>query len=145
VNAQEERNAFVRGEIAALEKEIAEIQKLKQQTEALLSRKRVIESLQSNRTQTVHLFNELAKHVPEGVYLKSLKQADLKLTLTGSAQSNARVTTLMNNLDESPLLASSRLIETKAETAGGRRLNAFTIETMIVNQTTDAAKVGTKK
>lgn len=138
ISTQEERNDFLKGEITSLEKEIKEIQQLKQQTEALLSRKRVIEDLQSNRTETIHLFNVLAQQVPEGIYIKALKQTDRKLVITGYAQSNARITTLMNNLDASALLENSQLRETKAETVAGRRLNAFMIETQIARQTADA-------
>ena len=138
ISAQEERNEFLKAEIGSLEKEIKEIQQLKQQTDALLARKRVIEDLQSNRTESVHLFNALVKEVPEGVYLKSLKQVERKLTIAGSAQSNARVTTLMNNLEATALLENPRLIETKAETVGGRRVNAFSIEIQIARQTSEA-------
>ncbi len=138
ISAQEERNEFLKAEIGSLEKEIKEIQQLKQQTDALLARKRVIEDLQSNRTESVHLFNALVKEVPEGVYLKSLKQVERKLTIAGYAQSNARVTTLMNNLEATALLENPRLIETKAETVGGRRVNAFSIEIQIARQTSEA-------
>jgi type IV pilus assembly protein PilN len=137
-NAQDEKNAFLKREIASLDKEIDEIKKIQEQTNALLARKRVIEALQANRTETVHLFNELAKQVPEGIYLRTLAQTGQRIAITGYAQSNARITTLMNNLDESPLLERSTLVETKAETAAGRRLNAFSITTMITRQTTVA-------
>jgi hypothetical protein len=106
-NAQDEKNEFLKREIASLDKEIDEIKKIQEQTNALLARKRVIEALQANRTETVHLFNELAKQVPEGIYLRTLVQTGQKIVITGYAQSNARITTLMNNLDESPLLERS--------------------------------------
>ncbi len=133
---QLERNDFLRGEIASLEKEIAEIKKLKQQTDAFLARKRVIEALQSNRTETIHLFNELSKETPDGVHLKSLKQTGQKLAISGWAQSNARITALMDNMNASPLLENSRLIESRTEVVAGKRLNAFSMETDIVKQTT---------
>jgi len=88
----------------------------------------------------VHLFNELAKRVPEGIYLRTLVQTQQKLALTGVAQSNARITTLMNNLDESPLLENSTLIETRAEVINNRRLNAFSINTFITRQLDEADK-----
>lgn len=140
INVQNEKNEFLKREIAALDKEIAEIKKIQEQTNALLARKRVIEALQANRTETVHLFNELAKQVPEGIYLRTLTQAGNKLSLTGIAQSNARITTLMNNLDESPLLENSTLVETKSEVVGNRRLNAFSITTVITRQTSAPGK-----
>ena len=129
-----------KAEIASLDKEIAEIKKIQEQTNALLARKRVIEALQANRTETVHLFNELAKQVPEGIYLRTLTQTGNRITLTGVAQSNARITTLMNNLDESPLLEASTLVETRSEVISNRRLNAFTVTTVITRQTTGTGK-----
>ena len=84
------------------------------------------------------MFNELAKQVPEGIYLRTLVQTGQKIAITGYAQSNARITTLMNNLDESPLLEKSTLVETKAEVVANRRLNAFSITTMITRQTAAA-------
>jgi type IV pilus assembly protein PilN len=136
INAQTEKNNFLKSEIAILDKQIEEIKKLKSQTDALLARKTVIESLQANRAETVHLFNELARNVPEGIYLRTIKQAGSRVTIQGYAQSNARITTLMNRLDDTPLLERSRLIETKAETVAGRRLNLFSVETFITRQTT---------
>jgi type IV pilus assembly protein PilN len=137
IDVQMNKNEFLKSEIALLDKDIAEIKKLKSQTESLLARKRVIEALQANRTEMVHLFNELAKRVPEGIYLRTLTQTEQKIAVTGVAQSNARITTLMNNLDESPLLENSTLIETKAEIVGSRRLNAFSVNTFITRQLTD--------
>jgi type IV pilus assembly protein PilN len=140
IAAQNEKNEFLKREIASLDKEIDEIKKIQEQTNALLARKRVIEALQANRTETVHLFNELAKQVPEGIYLRTLVQTGQKIAITGYAQSNARITTLMNNLDESPLLERSTLVETKSETVANRRLNAFSITTMITRQTAAPGK-----
>lgn len=131
IAAQSEKNEFLKREIASLDKEIDEIKKIQEQTNALLARKRVIEALQSNRMETVHLFNELAKQVPEGIYLRTVAQTGQRVAISGYAQSNARITTLMNNLDESHLLEGSTLVETKAEAVGNRRLNAFSITTTI--------------
>ncbi|MCX7145103.1 MAG: PilN domain-containing protein [Sulfuritalea sp.] len=140
IATQNEKNEFLKREIASLDKEIDEIKKIQEQTNALLARKRVIEALQANRTETVHLFNELAKQVPEGIYLRTLTQTGPKIVISGYAQSNARITTLMNNLDESPLLEQSTLIETKAEAVASRRLNAFSITTVITRQTAAPGK-----
>ena len=137
IDVQTDKNDFLKREISVLDKDIAEIKKLKSQTDSLLARKQIIEALQANRTETVHLFNALAKQIPEGVYLRSLVQTGQKIALTGVAQSNARITTLMNNLDESPLLGNSTLIETKAEVVNNRRLNVFSINTFITRQTTE--------
>lgn len=128
---QESKNEFLKKEIAALDKEIDEIKRLKEQTNALLSRKNVIENLQGSRTETVSLFNELAKQVPAGIYLKSLKQSGNKISLGGIAQSNARVSTLMRNLEASPLLERPDLVEIKAVTQGNRRYAEFKLNVLI--------------
>ena len=127
IERQAQKNNFLKSEIAVLDKQIEEIKKLKEQTESLLQRKQVIEALQANRTETVHLFNELAHQLPTGIYLKSIKQEGQKVILTGYAQSNARVSTLMHNLDESPILESPVLIEIKAVQVGKRRMSEFSM------------------
>ena len=144
ISAQAEKNEFLKREVSSLDKEIAEIKKLKEQTDSLLARKRVIEALQANRTETVHLFNELVRQVPEGIYFKTIKQTGSTILVTGYAQSNARINTLMNNFNDSPLLENSVLIETKAETVASRRLNAFSVSVSITRQSTDDAKKGKK-
>jgi type IV pilus assembly protein PilN len=144
ISAQDGANAFLKSEIVLLDKDIQEIQRLKEQTESLLSRKRIIESLQANRTETVHLFNELVREVPEGVYLKSIKQTGDKISLVGYAQSNARVSTLMRNLEASPVTERPDLVEIKAATVGNRRLSEFSLVVAITRQTTDDGKGGKK-
>lgn len=119
------KNDFLKKEIAVLDKELDQIKRLKEQTQALLSRKQVIENLQRDRGETVYLLSELVKQVPEGIYLKSLKQDGLKVNITGYAQSNARVSALMRNLEASQWLESPQLIETKAGVLNGRRINEF--------------------
>jgi type IV pilus assembly protein PilN len=146
IEHQAEKNRFLKGEIAVLDKQIEEIKKLKEQTESLLQRKQVIEALQANRSETVHLFNELARQLPSGVYLKSIKQEGQKVTLTGYAQSNARVSTLMHNLDESPILERPVLIEIKAAQVGKRRMSEFAMSIFFSRQSSaDANASGTKK
>ncbi|HEX8988477.1 MAG TPA: PilN domain-containing protein [Rhodocyclaceae bacterium] len=144
ISAQDSKNAFLKSEIAALDKDIKEIQRLKEQTDSLLSRKRIIESLQANRTETVHLFNELVREVPDGVYLKSIKQTGSRINLVGYAQSNARVSTLMRNLEASPVTEHPDLVEIKAATVGNRRLSEFNLNVSITRQTTEDDK-GAKK
>lgn len=127
VDGQEAKNVFLKESIAELDKEIAEIKGLREQAEALLSRKQVIESLQTNRTETVQIFNELAAQMPEGVYLKTLKQTGSRINLTGYAQSNARVSNLMRNLEASPNLERADLVEVKAATVNNRRVSEFNL------------------
>lgn len=131
IGEQEERNAFLKAEIATLDQQIAEIRRLREQIDALLARKQVIESLQSARAQTVHLFNELVQVMPEGVYLKSAKQNGRRVTLVGYAQSNARVSHLMRNVDGSAFLEQPALVEVKAATVNNRRVSEFTLNVSI--------------
>ncbi|MGH8633745.1 MAG: PilN domain-containing protein [Burkholderiales bacterium] len=122
---QQARNKYLQDEIVKLDKQIAEIQKLKDQTAALLARKRVVETLQSNRSEVVHLLDQLVRQLPDGVYLKSIKQTGGRVTITGLTQSQARVSTLMRNLESSPQLESPGLVEIKAVQQGGQRVNEF--------------------
>ncbi|MCB1929079.1 MAG: PilN domain-containing protein [Rhodocyclaceae bacterium] len=125
IDRQNARNAFIERENAALDKQIAEIRRLREQIDALLARKQVIESLQTHRSGVVRLFNEIAVQMPEGVYLTTVQQTGDKVMLAGYAQSNARVSTLMRNLDGSPYLADPQLIETKAAIEGKRRVSQY--------------------
>lgn len=145
INTQDDKNNFLKREIAGLDKEIEEIKRLKEQTDSLLSRKRIIESLQANRTEPVHLFNELARQVPDGVYLKSIKQTGDKINLVGYAQSNARVSSLMRNVDDSPVMERPNLVEIKAATAANRQLFEFNLNVFLTRKTTeDDKKAGPK-
>ena len=122
---QQGRNKYLQDEIVKLDKQIAEIQKLKDQTAALLARKRVVETLQGNRSEVVHLLDQLVRQLPDGVYLKSVKQIGSRVTITGLTQSQARVSTLMRNLESSPQLESPGLVEIKAVQQGAQRANEF--------------------
>lgn len=144
VSAQDEKNAFLKTEIAALDKSIDEIKRLREQTDALLQRKRVIESLQGNRSEAVGLFNELAKNVPEGVYIKKVSQQANKINLVGYAQSNARVSSLMRNLESSPLLERPTLIEIKGATVDKRRMNEFSLDLFITRAVDETDSKTTK-
>ena len=125
IEGQEDRNRFLKGEISKLEKEISEINSLRDQIQALLARKNIIETLQAERAQTVNLLDQLVKQTPEGVYLKQITQRGLRVNLIGYAQSNARVSTLMRNIDSSPLLQKAELIEVKAANVDKRRGSEF--------------------
>jgi type IV pilus assembly protein PilN len=127
IDAQLERNRYLQGEIAKLDKEIAEINKLKDEIAALLARKQVIETLQTDRAQTVHLLDELVRQMPEGVYLKSVVQRGMNVGVVGYSQSNARVSTLMRNIESSPWLANPGLVEVKATTVEKRRVSEFNL------------------
>lgn len=140
VDGQNQKNAMLKEEIALLDKEISEIKGLREQAEALLSRKQVIESLQTNRTEPVHIFNELARQIPEGLYLKSLKQTGSRINITGYAQSNARVSNLMRNLDASPYLQNAELVEVKASVLNTRRVSEFNLNVGMERQPVENAE-----
>jgi type IV pilus assembly protein PilN len=127
IDVQVDRNAFLKAEIAKLDQEIAEIDSLKAEIAALLARKNVIETLQRDRAQTVRLLDELVRQMPEGVYLKSLTQRGLRVDIGGYAQSNARVSTLMRNIDSSPWLEKPVLVEVKAANVEKKRVSDFTM------------------
>jgi type IV pilus assembly protein PilN len=127
VEQQEARNNLLRSEIRKLDAELAEIRRLRSQIDALISRKQVIESLQSDRAQPVYMFNDLVAQLPEGIYFRSLRQSGMRITLNGHAQSNARVSHLMRSLEASPTLSNPGLVEVKSIVAGGRRLSEFAL------------------
>lgn len=127
ISYQERRNEFLRQETAILSRQIGEIKKLKAQTQALLARKTVVEDLQSTRADVVHLFDQMLRILPEGVYLKSLKQTGGKITLVGYAHANARISTLMRSIEDSPWLDTPALIEIHATTANSTRVSEFTL------------------
>jgi type IV pilus assembly protein PilN len=127
IDAQADRNAFLKGEIAKLDQEIAEIDSLKAEIAALLARKQVIETLQRDRAQTVHLLDELVRQMPEGVYLSRIVQKGMRIDIAGYAQSNARVSTLMRNVDSSPWLERPVLIQVNAASVDKKRVSEFSM------------------
>jgi type IV pilus assembly protein PilN len=131
IENQQARNRFLDGEISKLDKQIDEIKKLKEQTSALLARKRVVESLQSNRTEAVRLLDQLVRQLPDGLYLKQVKQTGDIVNITGYATSNARVSTLMRNVEASPWLEDPKLIEIKAIKANIGTLNEFNLNVKV--------------
>ena len=142
IATQQGRNQFLKGEIAKLDTEIAEIDKLKDEIRALLARKQVIEMLQADRAQTVHLLDELVKQMPEGVYLRSIVQRGLRVKLLGYAQSNARVSTLMRNIEASPWLELPELVEVKASNVDKRRVSDFDLNLSLKRTATEAKDAG---
>lgn len=133
--SQQQANVnYMKSEIAKLDKEIEEIKKIREETAALLAKKQVVESLQSNRSEPVQLLDQLLRQLPDGVYLKSVAQKGPKVNITGYAQSNARVSTLMRNLGASPYLENPELVEIKAVPApdkSGNRVNEFNMNIFI--------------
>jgi len=144
ISAQEDRNRFLKAEIAKLDKEIDEIKEVKDKIAALLARKQVIEALQTDRVQTVYLLDELVRQMPEGVFLKSVKQRGSGIELVGYAQSNARVSTLMRNIESSPWLSSPSLVEIKATTLGKMRISEFNLRLQLKPKAVEVAKDAVK-
>jgi len=136
-SAQDARNAFLEQEIVKLDGQIGEIKKIREQTQALLERKQVVETLQSNRTEVVHLFDQMIRLLPDGLYLKSFKQAGDIITISGYTQSSARVSTLMRNLNDSPWFESADLVEIKSATVNNLRANEFVLSVKQARQQAD--------
>jgi type IV pilus assembly protein PilN len=134
---QNGRNTYLETEIAALDKQIEEIKKVQEQTTALLQRKKIVESLQANRAETVYLLDQLVRQLPDGVYLKSVSQKGSKVAINGFAQSNARVSTFMRNLESSPYLEKPSLVEIHAITDKTSRLSEFSLSVSLTRSKED--------
>ncbi len=135
IDSQNQRNALLKNEISMLDKKIKEIKELEKVKANLLARMEIIQQLQVSRPQIVHLFDELVNTLPDGVYLTRIEQKGGVITIEGHAQSNARVSAYMRNIDKSKWLTAPRLkvIENKEQTKTG--LSNFTLQ---VRQVTKA-------
>ena len=140
ITTQDERNDFLKKEIVKLDKEIDAIKKLKEETDRLLSRKQVIEKLQGDRAEPVILLDQLARRVPDGVYLNRVRQDGSKISINGFAQSSARVSTLMRNIDASNWMEGAELVEIKAVIADKRRVNEFSLNFKMKRPSAEDAK-----
>lgn len=127
VEAQTERNARLDTAIAALDKEIADIKDLKDQINIMLERKQVVENLQTNRSQSVIILDEVSRQLPEGVYLRSIKQLGNAITIEGVADTNSRVATLVRNLSTSNWMELPNLVEIRSEAGAKLKQNAFAL------------------
>ena len=151
IEVQNDRNTFLANEIKKLDKDIAVINELKNQIQALLARKQIIETLQAERAQTVHLLEQMVRQMPEGVYLRSMRQSGPRVHIVGYAQSNARVSTLMRNIEASPWLEQPVLVEVKASNVDKKRVSEFNMYINLKQRAAspdgekDAAKSAAKK
>jgi type IV pilus assembly protein PilN len=125
IDNQNERNAYLQGQIKQLDERIAKIQDLEKVRQRLLARKQIIEQLQANRSQMVHLFDELVKTIPASGRLTSMKQNGDSMVLSGVAQSNASVAEYMRNLDASPWMGGADLDKTEIKYPAGRMPYTF--------------------
>ena len=130
IDHQRDRNKFLEREIKQVDKQIAEISELDRTRQKLIARMKVIQDLQISRPQIVHLFDELVTVVPDGAYLTKAVQRGRNLVLDGRAQSNARVSTYMRNIETSPWLADPklRIIENKDDDRNNAEGNTFQLD-----------------
>lgn len=127
IDHQNARNDRLRAEIAELDKKIKEIRELEKLKSQLLSRMEVVENLQASRSAPVHFFNEIARTLPEGIYLHSITMKGQSLNIVGEAQSNARVSAYMRALESSPWFAEPELVVIKTQAKGTVRSSHFTL------------------
>ncbi len=133
IEAQQAKNSMLRAEITVLESQIKEIAGLEDEITALRARQKAVEDLQSDRNLPVHMLNELVAQLPDGVYLSSIKQEGLVVTMQGTAQSNERVSEMLRNLSEgTPWISKPELAEIVAKTVNvtpkdQRRAAAFNL------------------
>ena len=128
IDHQNERNSFIEKEIAQVESKIKEIRELEKQKKQLLNRMNVIQDLQTRRPMVVHMLDKLVRAIPEGLYLTKLDQKGELLTLDGLAQSNARVSAFMRNLDESDWFSNPKLEVIQVQEKDGSRSSKFTLQ-----------------
>ena len=127
---QNQRNTFIDTEISALDKKIKEIENLKKERDSLIARTKVIQDLQAGRPEIVHVFDELVTTLPDGVYYTKVSQKGRQLNLTGVAQSNARVSSLMRSLNTSTWFDNPELVEitTSEQKETAVRLSKFILK-----------------
>ena len=144
INTQRSRNEFLKQEIAKLDKEISEIDVLKAKRKDLLDRKRVIEKLQANRSEVVRMLDQITRQTPDGIYYKKITQKDDVVTLNGYSLSNARVSTLMRALNDSPAFEMPNLEQIQAVRVDNQRLNEFKMNVKLKRQEEKDQKGGAK-
>ncbi len=125
ISTQDGRNTFLQAEIDHLDKQISEIEVLRTKRKDLLDRKQVVERLQANRGEIVGMLDQLTRQTPEGVYLRLIEQSGDTFKVVGRSLSNARISTYMRSLNDSPAFEMPTLVEIKAVKENGQRLNEF--------------------
>jgi len=147
IENQQARNKFLTEEIAKVDKQIAEIKELKKQRQALIARMNIIYQLQGDRTQIVHVFDDFVRKLPEGVYFNTIKQKGKNFSLKGIAQSNARVSALMRNLEESNWFTKPNLkvINVKKGQNATDRVSQFDLTVVQTDKAAKKASTAQKK
>lgn len=138
VDGQKERNDYLQSETQLLDKQIAEILDLEKTKDRLIQKMDIIQQLQRSRSQIVHLFDEIVRTLPDGVYLSSVRHDGNELTIRGVAQSNARVSAYMRNIENSAWLTAPRLqiIETASDKGKGNTTTRVSRFTLVAKQVT---------
>ena len=146
IEFQQQRNQFLSSEIAVLDQKIKEIQELEKKKKNLIARMDVIQQLQVSRPEVVHLFDELGKTIPEGVQINDLTQTERSVAVNGVAQSNARVSVYMRNLDQSPWFQEPALQVIESQSEGkdkkGRQMSHFALK---FKQTAESVELPDKR
>lgn len=138
ISSQQDRNERLQSEITELDKSIKEIDGLEQQKERLLARMEIIEQLQKSRPEIVHLFDEVVRQLPEGVYLTGLRQTGARVEIRGVAQSSTRVSALMRQIDASEWLTDPEVERVETTQSGASRQSEFVVYAKQVRTDVDA-------
>ena len=140
IDSQSARNSFLQSQIDRVEKQIVEIDAIEKEKQNLLARMNVIQELQQGRSEMVHVFDQMVRVVPDGVYITKIEQEETTLTMQGMAQSNARVSSLMRNLDASEWFKEPKLDEiTSSKNKQGMRESRFKLVVMLASQKAEEA------
>jgi len=134
IEAQDRRNNFLKSEIAQVEKKIMAIRELEKEKQKLLARMEIIQQLQTQRPEIVHIFDELPRRLPEGIYLTGVEQRSRNLLISGVAQSNARISAFMRQLDASPWFTSPHLEVIESVDDHGVRTSHFKLSVLKAGQ-----------
>lgn len=145
VDTQRERNAYLSEETKKLDEQIEKIKSIKEQTADLMARKQVVEGLQNNRSESVHLMDQLVRQLPEGLWIKSVKQTGQIVNIIGYAQTNGRIPTLMRNFSSSEWLEKPELVEVKAVTQNNSQLSEFSMNVSVKRAQPETAEENAQK
>lgn len=140
ITNQTARNNFLQGKIDELSHQVKEIQELKSQREQLVDRMKIIQALQGNRPEIVHIFDELVRTLPDGVYYTKVERKGGKITINGTAESNNRVSSLMRRLNTSEWFQNPNLITVKANPDFGEQANDFMLTVAMATPAINAAE-----
>ena len=144
VDTQRMRNAYLAEETKKLDAQIEKIKAIKEQTADLMARKQVVEGLQTNRAESVHLIDQLVRQLPEGVWIKTVKQTGQIVNIVGYAQTNGRISTLMRNFDSSEWLEKPELVEIKAVALNNNPISEFGMNVRVKRAQVEAPEAGQK-